>query len=237
MVETTTALIPLPEEDFVVQSAFEAAYLPDNERQEQRDIVGELIGDLASQGALDLKQREKLLTLFDENIRIARGNQAQVQAVSAPVQVDFSKIGWSQRNEERDIATESITANDLDYRFVDLTSMNNATKRCMELLAQQTTAGGDQLLPKLLSGLKKTALPTLYDNIKHGRNLRPVSRGNRRDGDHMIDTEYPSYKIGLQGTNNRALILLLGDGEANPVFGLVALYDHDDDDQIYRALE
>lgn len=64
---------PSPEEAFVVQSAYEAAYLSDEERGEQRNMVGELIGDLASQGALDLEQRQRLLELFDENIAIARG--------------------------------------------------------------------------------------------------------------------------------------------------------------------
>jgi hypothetical protein len=76
----------------------------------------------------------------------------------------------------------------------------------------------------------------LYDDILHGgRSLRPHTRRGGKSGRELAATDYPAYKLGVQATHNRAIALLLAGGE-QPVIALVALYDHDDDSSVLRAI-
>ena len=222
---------PLPGEDVVIQTAVESAYLPEYEREERREIVGELVHELVEKGQIDLIEREQLLNLYDENMRIARG-ETQKQPSKVTASVDANKISWIEGVQQTEVEAEQVEAETLSYKFVDLTGMNSATHKCMELLAMQTK-GSEQLLPKLLTTLKEVALPRLYHDIKTGGSLRPMTKTGNND---RADTEYPAYKIGVHGTQNRAIILLLEDGGEGPTLALAALYDHDDEAMIYHAL-
>ncbi len=130
----------LPEQDFVVQTAFEAAYLSNAEREEQRAMVGELIGDLASQESLDIEQREKLLTLFDENIRIARGEAGPVSDKSANIsgQVGFHGEGIGDQQEA--MATGTDTASLKQPKLPGL--KQEAVERALKRAGLEIDSGG-----------------------------------------------------------------------------------------------
>jgi hypothetical protein len=218
----------------VIQAAYEVLHQPEHVQDEQRSIIDELLENEVENGVLGLDQRIQAMQAFDSILGrlVPKDEQGSEKPM---VSVDFSRIGWSQLQENGTVAGEKVDASGLTYTFVDLTGYNAATLDCKEALAVQMVKG-QPLLPKLMERVKSTVIPQLYDGIKHGKNLRPISRGvgNR---EKTVATTYPAYKEGVQGTNNRAILLLLDDGPDGTVFGLAALYDHDDDEQIYRALE
>jgi hypothetical protein len=83
----------------------------------------------------------------------------------------------------------------------------------------------------------------LLDDVFAGRGrLRPVNKlkagtqGSVISGDRIINTEYPAYKIGIRGTNNRAIVLLPEKIEGEQVVILAALYDHEDQQKVTKAI-
>lgn len=217
-----------PEELYMQELGTEAAFLADAEREEHAQMVSELLGDVAT--------KEANLATYNKYIAIARGEYNPEKEKKKPeVEINFGKIGWITENETKKVTTEKVKAGDLEYLFVDLTPMNRTTVGLMEHLEKEGVAN------HLMETLKEKLIPELDIDVRHGTGkLRPVSIGGRNPKDvkpeRSLNTSYPAYKIDAEGTNNRAIILMLGEHEGQPVFGLGALYDHADDGVVHKNL-
>lgn len=221
-----------PEELFVQQTAYEIAHQPGHEREGQRDLVDQMLGETFQD---DLVERQRLLEIFDASIRRARGEVARPRHELYPFTIPAGKIDWISKGQEQTVEVETVHTPGITYGFVDLTAQNAATRKAANKLAVQTTTNGERILPKLQGMLKTQLIPRLYDDILHGgSSRRPLSRQGNESGNRAA-TDYPVYKLGVQGTSNRAIVLILNGGE-KPVIALAALYDHDDDLSVLRAI-
>lgn len=207
----------------------EATHLSPEERAEQESLILELQADM------DLAER--IRHQVDEDIARAKKLAGGIrnETVIAPiVTVRRQDIGWIDGEEEADMEATRHTEKGVTYDFIDLISESGVTQRVFDELKKQ---GLDkELIGKLLTDV----LPVFCSNIKEGRGMRPISIGGRHpkdvDAEHSLNTKYPGFKVGLHGTNNRAILLVLGDHDGIPVIGLAAMYDHDDDRAVHHKL-
>lgn len=216
--------------EYIIDLAREAAYLPEHERIAHEKLVSDLIGDIAL--------REGLLGTYHQTMAYLRGEH-KPETISQDIpkfRVDLSKIGWISGDESRELPVEVVEQDDMTFNFVDLSSCNSITN---ELRASLKKQGIDEDLMKIL---KTQSIPMLWSSVKSGRgkNIRPISIGNRKksevSADQSLMTSYPAYKMDVQGSNNRAILMILDGSDQSPTIGLAALFDHDDDTRIYRAL-
>lgn len=148
---------------------------------------------------------------------------------------DLSKFGWINREGEVTLPIRHEKTSTLNYGLVDLTGLSRAATDTQEELINQGIFEG------LRQDLRVRGIPKLWQGIKTGDfNLRSVSIGNRKKKDVPVEQSFnctlPAYKIGVDGTRNRAIIVVLDTKGDEPLFGLAALYDHDDDGKIHRQL-
>jgi len=148
------------------------------------------------------------------------------------IELDNSKIGWLKGSETTSVNAELCEYHDQKFWVANLTGHQNATKDAFEKLEVQGLA------EKLMNSIKGATGAAFVEDLRKGAGtLRPMAKGsgnNKRD--KKIDTEYPCYKIGVQGSNNRAILILPEKIDAQQVIVVVALFDHEDDQKIYNVL-
>lgn len=148
------------------------------------------------------------------------------------IELDNSKIGWLNGSEKTVVDAELCEYHDQKFWVANLTGKQNATKDAFENLESQGLA------EKLMDSIKGATGAAFVEALrKRAGSLRPMAKGtgsNKRD--KRIDTEYPCYKIDVQGTNNRALLILPEKIDGQQVLVVTALFDHEDDQKIYNAL-
>lgn len=160
--------------------------------------------------------------------------------------VDFSKIGWVNHEESKELEAEVVHAGELRYLFIDLTDFSNVTKKLKNRLTLQsldTDQGEASFIDKLYLKLKQETIPQRHDNMIHGRNMRVVNAGypiqdSKNNLGRTFKTSYHTTKENLYGTNNRAIVMHLGNDPSNglPIYALAAMYDHDDDRGVHQAM-
>lgn len=205
-----------------------------------------------------LSLEEKAARLAEQEIRRARQYSARLSGAVAlaeqqedvlkiyqEVPINVADIGWIDGSEERMAQGRLVQPPEgPNYIFVDMTDMHRTTKDATVKLQGQSL-GESSVYDEAMSQLVEHIIPLLDKNLKRGANARPVRGGvghkkkSPKNGkDKSIATNYPAYKEGVMGTQNRAIILRLGTvtESETPVYGLAALYDHDDEGMIYRAL-
>lgn len=132
------------------------------------------------------------------------------------------------------LQTEPVTADDMTFEFADLAPLHRVTRKARERLSDEGK------LDDLLEQTKKRYIPALERAVKSGQNqeFRPVQYfTGTKDKDRTVKTEFPAYKFGLHGTDNRAILLMLGENDAGrKIYGLAAIYDHEDQDAVLHAL-
>jgi len=148
-------------------------------------------------------------------------------------ELDFGQIGWLGEDDLQPIQVEHIENDEGDYYYGSIVDRDRPAKKALDKLERQDAAG------KLLTGLKEEYLPKFWHDIVSGGRVRPVSigkSGKSNGGLKAINTSYPAYKLDVQGTNNRAIVLVAGKIEGKPVMVLAAVYDHEDQSAIYRHM-
>jgi hypothetical protein len=148
-------------------------------------------------------------------------------------------IGWLASNGPLTVPIERIEKGGIGYWFGTITDKHRVTKDALEHLGSQGKVN------ELTHHLKTNALPQFIRDVKTGSGkLRPVSKGTRGakkvDPARSLNTKYPGYKMDVEGSNNRAIVLLPGkrddSGRQEQVIILAALYEHEDQAKIYSAL-
>ena len=90
---------------------------------------------------------------------------------------------------------------------------------------------------------KDVVIPGILQSITTGKvsgglEARVVNKSTSKtkDKDRSIFTSYPAYKANVFGHANRCIVLCLGKNENDrQVIGLIALYDHDDQDGLLES--
>lgn len=233
-----------PEELYIEQLGYEAAGMSPVDREEHDKVVESLITGIVAEAGKEIDLRQQLLDRYMGTIALATEYQ-QAQAKAAEnrnkpqdpkVAIDFSRIGWINREESAEVKAEEVKTVVKPYLFIDLTGENAVTRDLRDELKQQDVD------TELMDTVKEKVIPKLWDGVKsgHSKGLRPVAIGNRSrkevDPEQSLNTTYPAYKVDVQGTNNRGIILILDGSSEMPAFGLAALYDHDDDGRVHRSL-
>lgn len=148
------------------------------------------------------------------------------------IELDNSKIGWLNGAESTTVDAELCEYHDQKFWVANLTGHQNATKDAFQKLE------GQGLAEKLMDSIKGATGAAFVEDLRKGAGtLRPMSKGggpNKRD--KKIDTEYPCYKIGVQGSNNRAILILPEKIDGQQVLVVAALFDHEDDGKVYNVL-
>lgn len=223
----TPAEHPIPSEWYA-----ELEDLPPEERAEQEAAIAELRQEMQTAEAM---QREA-----DRYVAEARSygsaHEASDETEKLTFEFNFETIGWIDAQEKKKVPVEQIETPSLSYWFTDLTGQSNVTEKARDHLEEE----GE--LDKLLELTKQEKIPILWDGVMTGKGRqRSISIGGRSvkdvPADQSLNTSLPAYKIDVQGTNNRAIIVKLGDKEGAPVLGLAALYDHEDQAQVLQKLQ
>ena len=211
--------------------------------QTDREGVESLIaegfeGDPIAELYAEIQEKEMLLGYFYETFDELKRDRQKEEPVDAKqgadrksVQIDREKIGWLSGDGELNVGLDQLDSKGVSFLFGSIVDEDGVTKGA----ADKLRASGEW--EKLVGTLERDALPALWIRIGKGdRNLRPVSIGTRSPkdvvADNSMNTIYPAYKIDVQGTNNRALIMLVDKIDDQPVFVLAAMYDHDDQQRV-----
>ncbi len=180
----------------------------------------------------ELETDDRLIELTSETRQ--RFQNPETNRPESYFKADKKLIKWMTGNGEISLPTELVSSNELQYRFVDLTPLHSVTSSARELLKKQNK------LEDLTNIVKLRMVPELEKDIKNGgksRKFRPVQDIGNNDKDRTVKTDYPAYKFGINGPQNRAILLLLGKGEDEiPIYGLASICDHEDQDKVLRAL-
>lgn len=209
--------------------------LPEDKRSEHDEIIAGFLGEIALRDSI----MAGAMADIEQAKNFSKQNQKESKVEKPTAVIDFDKIGWINETGEHKIEVDTVHTPELDYDFVDLTGLNRTTNEQFIKLKSQTDEKGRNVLEHVKKELINRTVPNLYRNIKQGKNLRPIGiSGNGSFGlQKSLNTSYPAYKENASGTKNRAIILFLGESsQGKPLFGLAALYDHDDSQKIHRAL-
>lgn len=216
----------------------------DNSRGYIEQLRAEIFLAEAVQRAIDEGLR-KTKALGAEIGSVSEGSKNERKMTQRAV-VDFSQIGWINQEGEKALNAEVVQGDVLNYLFIDLTNMSRVTKDAKARLETQTTGTNQTevlFIDKLYEKLKREVIPQRHDNMIHGRNMRVVHagypiQGVKNNPGRTFKTEYHTTKENVQGTNNRAIVMYLGNepGTGLPLYALAALYDHDDDRGIHQTM-
>lgn len=231
-------LAPPPENPVVVQAdQLRAEIAQDSADVAEMAADGSLTDEEVAVFGREIDEKQLMLKFFDDTLRglsmsnaDKNPNRSESKQKEATTIIKLSKIGWLDGQDELTLPLEKLE--DKDIYLGSLVEQNNATRRAKERLEAQNE--WDKLLDRLEAGL-----PQLWQNILTGSGgLRPVSIGGRKSGknQHVLNTTYPAYKVGVEGTNNRAIIMVGDKLNGKPVFILAALYDHEDQVSILKSL-
>lgn len=177
------------------------------------------------------------------------GVSGREQIKTKPVSIDLSRIGWINEGGETSYTADVVRTDTLEYLLVDLTTENSITNNArLRLESQKVTSREDSaedgsLIDKLYDKLKTEVIPQRHDNMLHGRKMRVVHAGVGHDRiknnpRRTFKTDYHTTKEDVYGTNNRAIVMYLGNDESTglPTYALAAIYDHDDDRPIHSTM-
>lgn len=149
--------------------------------------------------------------------------------------LDGAKIGWIPGDSGITVALEQKGDEQHSYLFGSIVDDHRVTKAAYEHLESENMA-------EYLTGLlHENAIPRFLEALRSGTGgLRPISIGNRAAKDvraeRSLNTQYPAYKVDVQGTRNRAILLLPPKDGEDPVIILAAIYDHEDQSKVGNAL-
>lgn len=221
---------PDPQAAYLSQLREEAAGLPEAERIAHESLIAELAGEVAVAESMQIQAQDYIT-------RAKRlGDSTETSPAKVRAKVEMGKIGWIVSDKDEEVPAEDISAPGLDYVFVNLTGRNRVTQKLRENLQRQGEY--DKLLQKVV----QEGIPTKWNDILGGKNQDgSISVGKRLkhkiNPDRSLNTSYSAYKIDAQGTNNRAIMVVLGrEPDNRPVIALAAIYDHDDQAAIYNSL-
>jgi len=183
--------------------------------------------EAAAKLAQELEIAEDIQRRIDELRAINNTSNKKEKTHEKTADLEGSRVGWLTSNENFSINLEEINSGDLAYFFGSIIEQDNVASKALRRLREQ---GEEEALK---SSLQKTVLPKLWKQIVSGDSrARPISIGNRSRHEvraqKSLNTTYPAYKVGVHGTNNRAIVLLINKVDEKPVFVLAALYDHED---------
>jgi hypothetical protein len=148
------------------------------------------------------------------------------------VELDTSKIGWIPGNDKIELEAERCEYQGQIFWVASITDQQKVTNEAYNKLEKQGIAD------KLMGSIKASAGAVFLQTLTSGSgSLRPMSKGRgSKKRANTIDTEYPSYKIDVQGSNNRAILILPEKIEGQPVLIVAALFDHEDDGKVYNVV-
>jgi hypothetical protein len=154
------------------------------------------------------------------------------EKLKGSVEIDGSRIGWLNTDEKFSTDIELLEYGGLEYWFGQTYDQHSSTKKAYEKLSLSDKA------ERLIGALKSSKAAKLIHSLDTGLGeFRPVNKNSTPKGnDKKIDTDYPAYKLDVEGTNNRAIFLVLGKKDDRYILVLTALFDHDDDTMVYRSL-
>lgn len=232
-----------PSEEELVDAYREGLSMqPGVERDEHLQAVDDLVREMTDEERSTHLKRLAYKALNEAGVRYKSPSDVEEEKKTSVCSVDLSKIGWVSQKGTIDVSVLSLglhkdhKGNEREIFLADLTGLNKETQEAMDLLSQGRHVDGTRVLDKLMLTLTRTTLPKLYFNIFQGKNVRPVNNGGIDNNLRRLDTTYTTYKEGVQGTNNRAMICILEGGKNKMVFGLMALYDHDKSDRVLGVL-
>ena len=213
------------------------------DRQDLAEMAGSLTAEEIGVFTHDIDEQEVVLSLFYQSLQELRGEPPDGEDPSVsesdkliPKEVDMGKIGWMPQEGMLSVGCKSIGKGENRFLFGSIVEEDRVANRAAEKL-KDSGEWGD-----LIQKIETEAIPQLWLRILRGdRNLRPVSIGGRSlkevTPDNSMNTTYPAYKIGVHGTNNRALVIVMDrHDDGSPVFILTALYDHDDQKRVLQHM-
>jgi len=244
---------PKPEEIFALPADFDMEAFESRLDPDSKALVDEMRADALS---LPLERREAIehdvqeflgemalsewmQSRAEEHIRrakeLAQGSGKEVLKESKTVTLDGSKIGWIPGDSNITVALEEQGPEDHSYLFGTIVNDHRVTKTAYQHLEQEGIAD------HLMELLNENSIPRLLEDLKSGTGkLRPISMGGRTAKDvkpeRSLNTQYPAYKVDVQGTSNRAIVLLADKQEETPVVILAAMYDHEDQGKVLSTL-
>lgn len=215
----------------VAEMRTEALGLPLEHREAIEHDVQEFLGEMALSEWVQSRAEEHIRRAKE----LASGTPAETLPEPKSVTLDGSKIGWIPGDSNITLALDEEGAEDRQYLFGSIVGSHRVTHDAYGHLEQEGVA------EHLMELLKDNAIPRLLEDIKSGGGkLRPISIGHRSAKDakpeRSLNTEYPAYKIDVQGTNNRAIVLLADKLDGVPVVILATMYDHEDQAKVLSTL-
>ena len=159
-------------------------------------------------------------------------NEIYEVVMTQNVELDTSKIGWIPGSEKIELEAERCEYQGQTFWVASITDQQKVTNEAYNKLEKQGIAD------KLMGSIKASAGAVFLQTLTSGSgSLRPMSKGKgSKKRANTIDTEYPSYKIDVQGSNNRAILILPEKIEGQPVLIVAALFDHEDDGKVYNVV-
>ncbi len=186
----------------------------------------------------ELEMDERLIDVtsqFRNRFNRPSNNNEGLQA--SYFEVDPSKLKWVTRSESVDLISDIVTNKETGeklYRLVDLTPLHRTTSKMKERLQKEG------VLDRVMGTLKNVSIPALERAVLTGsyQEFRPVDDNGSKDKDRSVKSKYPAYKFGINGPQNRAVIILLGKNEDDglPQYGLASICDHEDQEDVLRVL-
>jgi len=218
--------------------------------EEDRRVVSELFADAMRKGtdrqrlgalqafgalAVELADNLFIQQQADEAIENAKRYSKQ-EEVTWHCTLDGEKLGWIPGDSNITIKLEPKEKHDRKFLFGSIVSQHRVTDTAFKHLEAQGVAD------TLLQTLTEQSLPRFLAELQSGsRRLRPSNKtsakGTAKSDDRNLNTAYPAYKLDVQGTNNRAIILLPEKQDGVQVIVLAALYDHEDQDKVLNAIK
>ena len=184
----------------------------------------------------DYAQRKADLHLKAAKTYADRQFLAKAELAATPtIIIDSGKIRWLEKDKPLTIELQLAGDSGEEYLFGSIVDQHPTTIKAYQKLHSKG------FLPTLEQTLVDSAIPTLLKNISGGsRRLRPVNKtggtSKEKSNDRNVDTRYASYKVDVQGTSNRAILLLPDKIDGKQVVLLAAMYYHEDQDQVFRAI-
>lgn len=196
--------------------------------------VYELLSELAVTEAINAQVNEDIARAK----ALAAGRlsaNAELDKTQTTTKIDGSRIGWLTSDEEFEVPIERVEAGERSYWLASIIDKNSTTNSAFESLEKQGVS------QELFRSVRDKSIPIFVEGIKSGKHAltgSPKSKSGlkRPNAKRSMKTDYPAYKVGVQGTNNRAIILITGAVDGEMIIVVAALYDHDDQHKITHSL-
>lgn len=181
----------------------------------------------------ELERDERLIELTQTYKKRFEHPEIADSATSTII-INRQSVRWISKHDSITLNSEKVQEGEMSYRFVDLTALNRTTAKAREHVKK------DGKLDAALDYIKHQSIPQLEQAIMSGGGgyFRPVQDIGTNDRDRTVQTDFPAYKFGVNGTEYRAVLLLLGKNDTDGLqqYGLASICDHDDQEAVIRAL-